>query len=285
MGSDKTTKSGIILYTNGERYDGQVKFNQPNGFGSLYKLQIKKVYEGEFHNGLKHGKGILSLENGAFYEGFFNNDLFHGRGYLQTRDSKYEGEFKNGEFSGLGVKTDFNRGQAFEGEWDNGKRNGNINFYQMKLESSSVWKQDKKVEISEVIMSTETSGPAITLNYSNINKTPNEFKDFYKNIAKGGKDISDIGYDVSNKNFNDSPNKPNIPPQTVPGSNLNLNVRVKEDVKSGEKVKEEIFKKSEDLPVSRKEGEETRIKTEEKEHVKEEGQEGEPPHDKQCLIF
>ena len=276
----------MILYANGERYDGQTKFNQPNGFGCLYKPQIKKVYEGEFLNGQKHGKGILSLDNGAFYEGFFQNDLFHGRGYLHTRDFKFEGEFKKGEFDGSGIEIDFNRGQAFEGEWESGKRNGNVNFYQMKLESCSVWKADKKVEVSEILMSNETSRAAISLNYDNINKTPNDFRDSCKNIIGKGKEQQFEVYDVINKNLNDSPNKLNISAQTVPGANLNLNVRVKEEVKSNEKAQEEVQKREFEMQTSKKsQGEEPKGNVENKEIAKEAKQEGEHSNDKQCVIF
>jgi hypothetical protein len=237
------------------------------------------------------------MENGAFYEGQFQNDLFSSRGYLQTRDFKYEGGFKNGEFDGLGIKTDFNRLQAHEGEWQAGKRNGNINFYQMKLESSSNWKDDKKLEISEVVVSSEFTGPALTLNYANIQKTPNEFKDFFQNILKRSKEENVAGsfYDATNKNLNDSPNKPNISAQMTPGaaaSNLNLNVKIKEEVKSGEKVmQEEVLKREQDFPMEKSAVAQEKIRKDkdleekEREEKQQEGDQQSPPQEKQCFIF
>ncbi len=42
-------------------------------------------YEGETLNGMKHGKGKLLFEDGAFYEGEFENDAINGHGVLYYR--------------------------------------------------------------------------------------------------------------------------------------------------------------------------------------------------------
>ena len=55
-------------------YDGKGKYIDEKGY----------LYEGEFKNGLKHGKGILYYKNGNI---------------------KYEGEFSNGKFV---KKNDYN---------------------------------------------------------------------------------------------------------------------------------------------------------------------------------
>jgi len=243
------------------------------------------------------------MENGAFYEGQFQKDLFHGRGFLKTPDFKYEGEFRNGEFSGLGIKIDYNRLQAFEGEWQAGKRDGDIiNFYQMKLESSSTWKNDNKILLTEVFFSNESAGQAaFTLNSSNIYKTPSEFKDFFtKLISRSKSQQEQFGqscYDV--KSFNDSPNKPNISAHMVPGGlNLNLNERVKEELKSAEKAQEEVQKMMHNLPISSSSGSpmkqtahgEKLDKEKEKEDIAQEvqplqQQETQISSEKQCVIF
>lgn len=255
----------------------------------MYKLQIKKIYEGEFLNGQKHGKGYLFYDNNSFYEGNFQNDLFHGRGLFQTKDYKYEGEFKFGNFDGLGIKTEFNRGQAFEGEWEKGKRNGNVNFYQMKLESASVWKEDKKVEVSEIILSTETSGSGINLNYNNINKTSNEFREMLKKIQSGNlteftlasptqKITEYSSTTVTQKNLgSENIDKPNIPKES-----LTTNVRVKEDSKNMEKISEEEQKKimeSSSRVITQEDKEKTGAKDTQQGSPEQQGQ------DKNCNIF
>lgn len=40
---------------------------------------------------MKHGKGILLLENGEKYVGGFVNDLVHGKGTFYGNNSKIEG--------------------------------------------------------------------------------------------------------------------------------------------------------------------------------------------------
>jgi len=40
----------------------------------------KTTYTGEFKNGLKHGYGKLTWEDGSEYNGEFDNNLLHGYG-------------------------------------------------------------------------------------------------------------------------------------------------------------------------------------------------------------
>ena len=50
-----------------------------HGFGKDILLD-KAYYEGQYKDGLKHGKGILNFADGSTYEGdFFMNDI-HGVG-------------------------------------------------------------------------------------------------------------------------------------------------------------------------------------------------------------
>ena len=59
------------------------------------------VYEGQFENGKKNGKGKLVWDNGSAYEGEFKEDLVHGYGKLMYASGGiYEGEFKNNERHG-----------------------------------------------------------------------------------------------------------------------------------------------------------------------------------------
>lgn len=83
------------------------------------------IYEGEFKNDQKHGKGIfMDYKNKMFYVGHFDENQFSGKGSLikETIKEKYEGEFKAGKYEGQGVLTeDFNH---FEGSFQNGQRHG-----------------------------------------------------------------------------------------------------------------------------------------------------------------
>ena len=58
----------IITFKNGDIYEGQVSNDRlPHGKGTL-KSSIG-IYEGEFKNGKKEGKGIVKYSNGDVYEG------------------------------------------------------------------------------------------------------------------------------------------------------------------------------------------------------------------------
>ena len=60
-----------------------------------------KIFEGEYLNGKKHGKGKEYYDNGKF---------------------KFEGEYINGERNGKGKEYDWNGKLEFEGEYSNGER-------------------------------------------------------------------------------------------------------------------------------------------------------------------
>jgi hypothetical protein len=82
------------------------------------------VYEGEFLNGIMHGKGIFRYANGNVYEGQFMDDKRHGHGVFRFANGDvYEGEFANGNFRGKGTFK-FANGNVYEGQYMDGKWDG-----------------------------------------------------------------------------------------------------------------------------------------------------------------
>ena len=75
----------------------------PAGFTGKGKETYETgVYEGDFVDGKRHGKGKVVFSNGGSYEGDFVNGDFNGRGKLITPDGTVqEGQFKDGNFLGL----------------------------------------------------------------------------------------------------------------------------------------------------------------------------------------
>lgn len=77
----------------------------PNGYGRYYvNGQLK--YEGQFRDGVFHGKGTLYTihettgQSRRFYKGQFYKGVFHGHGKLydiHTGRVSYSGKFKNGK--------------------------------------------------------------------------------------------------------------------------------------------------------------------------------------------
>jgi hypothetical protein len=54
-----------------------------NGYGVLE--QYGQIYEGEFENNAKSGKGVLQYNDGSLYKGDFKNNLPDGEGILMSQ--------------------------------------------------------------------------------------------------------------------------------------------------------------------------------------------------------
>ncbi|HMT03562.1 MAG TPA: hypothetical protein PKD00_09715 [Burkholderiales bacterium] len=101
------------------------------------------IYEGEFKNNKKWGKGILTYPDGTTYEGEFEDDKKNGSGQSTYRDGTiYEGEFKNNKKHGKGILT-YPDGTTYEGEFKNNKKYGTGTLKKGNLIIESQWKNDE----------------------------------------------------------------------------------------------------------------------------------------------
>ena len=111
-----------IVFADGAVYRGSVKGPNLHGRGQYTSKSFK--YEGEFREGLKHGQGTYTWENGDRYEGQFAEDRPEGKGlYRFANGDTYEGEVKGGVISGRGVYTT-KAGDVFEGSFAEGRPHG-----------------------------------------------------------------------------------------------------------------------------------------------------------------
>jgi hypothetical protein len=97
---------------------------------------------------LPKGEGILVYKNGKIYEGEMKNGKYSGTGVLNFSDgSKYVGEFKKGKMHGQGTITLFD-GETYEGNFKKNKlvKRNNIKTQITKKEL----KKEKKVAKEEV---------------------------------------------------------------------------------------------------------------------------------------
>jgi len=141
--SINSTKKNIL---NKVTYNGQIKNFLKEGFGK--EVSIEYIYEGNFHNDMKNGKGKIKFINtGDSYEGEFTNDKITGYGnYKWSNKHQYIGDFIEGEMNGKGYYkwpdgTEYNgeyvnnikegygefkwsNGAIFKGKFHNGKPNG-----------------------------------------------------------------------------------------------------------------------------------------------------------------
>ncbi len=131
----------------GEIYTGRLnESNQPDGYGKQVSMSSGDVYEGNFLNGCRHGKGILCVgisNGGGKYVGEWINDRPNGTGsfefgfgidkthqrisggfdVLKYKIGTYKGNFVNGNPHGMGVR-EFENGDVYIGEFVRGMIHG-----------------------------------------------------------------------------------------------------------------------------------------------------------------
>lgn len=95
----------VLNLPNG-KYEGDVVDDKPNGKGKMLYTNGDK-YEGEFKNGLRHGTdGTLKLADGTIYSGHWQEDEFTGKGFIRTNFGVNitligdESRFVNGKIEG-----------------------------------------------------------------------------------------------------------------------------------------------------------------------------------------
>ena len=132
---DKFNGFGKEGLPNGNIYEGYFKNGLRHGEGLMeYTKQRGTVadgkYQGEWVEGKYNGRGKEKYKNGNIYEGQFKNDKRHGKGRMEYAlragakfEGYYEGEWVNGESNGQG-KERYPNGNTYRGELKNGERHG-----------------------------------------------------------------------------------------------------------------------------------------------------------------
>jgi len=89
----------LILFENGNSFEGQIKNNIKNGFGIFIDKIGLFTYKGKWKNDRFHGYGKYIWENGDEYHGEFLDGKFHGLGKIISHNGKeVEGMFEKGKF-------------------------------------------------------------------------------------------------------------------------------------------------------------------------------------------
>eukprot|EP00961_Rhodomonas_salina_P031956 430493-Rhodomonas_salina.2 len=87
------------------------------GGGEVVKKVVVQAgaYDGQRHDGYRHGQGCYMWSNGQKYDGEWRNDMRNGQGTETWPDGRrYHGEWKNDMFHGKGVWT-WTDGNVFQG--------------------------------------------------------------------------------------------------------------------------------------------------------------------------
>jgi len=135
---------GVYRGANGERYDGELKGDLPDGEG-LYISEDGEAYEGGFVEGKRSGEGKLVLPDGTVITGEFAEDELRGFGAATFPEGgSYEGQMKDDMATGQGIYRAPD-GTVYEGQFISNKPDGK--FKVTKPDGSTaieVWAQGEK---------------------------------------------------------------------------------------------------------------------------------------------
>ena len=111
---------GVFIWNNGIKYIGNWKEGNMTGEGVLFDKNNKLIFEGNYYNNKKYGKGRFILKDNEYYEGEFFDDKMEGKGtYYYQNGDKWEGYFKNNMKNGVGIMTYHNSKDVFLYEFEN----------------------------------------------------------------------------------------------------------------------------------------------------------------------
>jgi hypothetical protein len=117
---------GSFTFPNGDNYTGEWANSNPHGRGKM--VSWGSVYEGNFRNGVREGKGVTRYSDGASYDGEYRNDNRDGTGVFkwgpgQWAGDVFEGRWRNDVKDGAGV-IKFANGNTYVGSYKNGLKEG-----------------------------------------------------------------------------------------------------------------------------------------------------------------
>ena len=114
--------TGILKFNNGDSFIGEI--SGTIGSSGTYFFSDGGKYNGEFKDGIKHGKGTYYYSTGNIYDGEWVNDKRTGYGtYIWKNGEKYEGQFVDGFRHGQGTYY-YADGDKYSGEWEENSRTG-----------------------------------------------------------------------------------------------------------------------------------------------------------------
>ena len=115
----------------------------PHGFG-IWTGDDGSSYEGEWKDGLRHGNGI-HIFDGCRYEGEWKDDFKCGHGEIVTANGfRYIGDWRGDHYHGKGTYHD-PEGHTYEGEWKYGKSHGyGVVRYSAGSSYEGFWKDGMK---------------------------------------------------------------------------------------------------------------------------------------------
>jgi hypothetical protein len=112
-----------VIFLSRSRFDHTTTNDKPPTF-RIHVDARGNIYEGEWLDDKKHGKGKMDFANGYKYTGDWVNDMATGEGiFIWNNGDQYEGQVKNGQRHGKGSYY-FANGDKYTGDWVEDKKVG-----------------------------------------------------------------------------------------------------------------------------------------------------------------
>ncbi|MBF0274592.1 MAG: hypothetical protein HQK84_05105 [Nitrospinae bacterium] len=143
-----TTGYGTFEWSNNNKYKGEWLNGKRHGKG-VFTDGSGFEYNGEWENDKKHGKGVeKQLPEFYVYEGDFKDGMRSGKGtaFYGNKSNKYTGDWENNKRHGTGTMVwinDEGKIDRYEGEWKNDQRDGNgMRQYENGITYIGGWKNN-----------------------------------------------------------------------------------------------------------------------------------------------
>lgn len=105
-------------------YQGGLRQGRPDGLGRMEVLSLGVAYEGQWQDGKRQGRGVLTDGAGRRWEGRWQADSLT-EGTLQDSAGTYEGTFSAELLpQGFGTFAAHDGAVSYEGQWQAGRRHG-----------------------------------------------------------------------------------------------------------------------------------------------------------------
>lgn len=144
--ADSTSRSGRLIFPDGDVYTGELLNNSLNGYGTYEGIDGRKItghfqedknhgecfeewpdgssYRGMYKFGCKEGHGEFRCENGDKYVGNFSDDLWSGEGvFMSAENITYKGCWNEGTLTSP-AEMIYPNGNCYKGEIKDMKKNG-----------------------------------------------------------------------------------------------------------------------------------------------------------------
>lgn len=121
---DGEKQKGILIFANGNKYEGQFVNNTLGGEGTM-TFADGRTAKGHWTDNKMNGQMVYDQPGKGKYTGRMKLDKRHGWGTFEAPDYTYEGTWKDNKMNGVGCMT--KGGKQKYAEWENGTLKKNVN--------------------------------------------------------------------------------------------------------------------------------------------------------------